>query len=102
VSAHRGLADVEAGLEPFAVKAGGVPEQVGEAHRRITSRISSLLLAVRDSLIAIASGSGSRCDARTVAGLTVPRFRGPAGMAAKTTAIPVTRFVAGELRRRQL
>ena len=44
MSAHRGLADVEAGLEPFAVKAGGVPEQVGEAHRRITSRISSLLL----------------------------------------------------------
>jgi len=56
--------------------------------------------AVRDSVIAIASGSGSRCEASAVTGLTLPRFRRPAGMTAATTAIPVTRFLVGEIRRR--
>jgi hypothetical protein len=89
VSAHRGLANLDAELEPFAVKAAGIPEQVGEV------RLSSW--AVGESVIAIPSRSGSRCDASTVAGLTLQ-----AGMTGTTTAIPVTRFAVNEIHRRPL
>jgi hypothetical protein len=44
ISANRGLAHVDAELEQLAVDAGRAPKRVGQAHLRISSRISRLIL----------------------------------------------------------